>query len=80
VGSNDLVLIKQLVEQVKDSIQANDQRYSERHDAAQQAIAVALETNNKRLDNMNEFREALNDTNTRMISRVEALSAIQSAK
>jgi hypothetical protein len=38
------------------------------------ALVVALETLNKRLDGMNEFREALRDQNSRYVARTEYLT------
>jgi len=51
--------------------------YDERFLAQEKAVLVALEANNKRLDAMNEFREALADQATQLISRSEAMAALQ---
>jgi hypothetical protein len=46
----------------------------EKFRARDMALIVALETLNKRLDGMNEFREALRDQNSRYVARTEYLT------
>ncbi len=58
------------------------QQYSQtekRFDHSEAALQVALDANNERLDGVNEFRDALNDTTNRMITRVEAITVVQAA-
>lgn len=53
--------------------------HNERFSAQEKAVQVALEANNKRLDSMNEFRATLADQATQLITRSEAVTAIQTA-
>jgi hypothetical protein len=48
----------------------------QRDDARLEALKVALSANEKRLDTMNEFRQALSDQGGRMVTRLESESAI----
>jgi hypothetical protein len=50
---------------------------NEKFRARDMALVVALDTLNKRLDGMNEFREALRDQNARYLSRSEYLTALE---
>jgi hypothetical protein len=52
-------------------IDSNDRRYTLRDDFQKEAVRVALESNDRRLDTMNGFRSALADQSARMITREE---------
>lgn len=60
-------------------IDALERLYEQKFDAAQRAIDVANAANDKRLDGMNEFRNSLNDTTNKMMTRVEALTVLEAA-
>lgn len=49
----------------------NDARHKQMQDAQREALTLALSSNDKRLDGMNEFRAALSDQSARMITRQE---------
>jgi hypothetical protein len=66
-------------ETVRDLIEQNNRLYDQRFNASQDALQVALTSNNQRLDAMNEFRATLSDQSSRMISRLEADAAIKSS-
>jgi hypothetical protein len=52
-------------------IKSNEDRSDERMIADREALRVALQANEKRLDGMNEFRQALSDQANRMMPRSE---------
>ncbi len=52
-------------------IDGNDKRYAEITKAETEARRNALDTNNKRLDGMNEFRAAMSDLSARMLTKDE---------
>ena len=57
-------------------------RYQQRYDFSQEALKTALEVNNRRLDQMNEFRASLTDVLNRTMSRAEvetALAAVEAS-
>lgn len=60
-------------------IDALERLYEQKFDAAQKALDVATAANDKRLDSMNEFRNSLNDTTNKMMTRVEALTVLEAA-
>lgn len=51
---------------------------NQRDETRLQALQIALATNDKRLDTMNEFRQALSDQSGRMITRQESETNINS--
>lgn len=51
--------LTQLRKHLEQLIESNDKRYEQRDRYQQEALRLALETNNRRLDTMNEFRKAL---------------------
>jgi hypothetical protein len=53
-------------------IESNDHRYTVRDEYQKEALRVALESNDRRLNAMNEFRSALADQGARMITREES--------
>jgi hypothetical protein len=61
----------QLKESLEALIEANDRRYTMRDEYQKEAVRLAFESNNRRLDSMNEFRAALADQGARMITREE---------
>lgn len=67
-----LYAVAQVREYMEKLIESNDKRYELRDQYQQEALRLALEANNRRLDTMNEFRAALTDQSTRMISRTES--------
>lgn len=59
------------------SRQADRQKLiDERFAKAEMALSVALESANKRLDGMNEFRQALQDQSNKQVSRLELEAGI----
>lgn len=66
-----------LREHLEKIIMANDRRYEQRDQFQQEALKIALESNNRRLDTMNEFRASLSDQANRMITRTESELAIR---
>src|ERR1051326_835056 len=64
-------LTRQEISSLRELIKTNDRRYIDRFEASQEALTVALEASNKRLDGMNEFRAALTDQAARMVTREE---------
>ena len=54
--------------------QEHERRYTQRFEASQRAIETALESMNKRLDGMNEFRQALKDREEVFLTRSDALA------
>jgi hypothetical protein len=69
--------IGNLREHLEKLIQSNDRRYEQRDQFQQEALRIALDANNRRLDTMNEFRASLSDQANRMITRSESEMAIQ---
>jgi hypothetical protein len=74
VNADDLQRRLDVLEVIVNQQYLQTEKRFEHSDAA---LRVALDANNKRLDGMNEFRDALNDTTNRMITRVEAISVVQ---
>lgn len=60
-------------------ITALERLYEQRFIDNAKARDLALAANNARLDSMNEFRNSLNDTTNKMMTRVEALTVLESA-
>lgn len=60
-------------------ITALERLYEQRFIDNAKARDLALAANNARLDGMNEFRNSLNDTTNKMMTRVEALTVLESA-
>ncbi len=56
---------------IRAEIAAHDRRYSELQNAAALALHVAVQSADKRLDTMNEFRSALSDQAARFLTRDE---------
>jgi transcriptional regulator of met regulon len=52
-------------------IKANDERYQQAADTVQESLSMARDGNNRRFDQMAEFRNAISDQVNRMISRQE---------
>lgn len=65
------------IQTIRTLVENNEERNRERAKHSDEAIKIALEANNRRLDTMNEFRSALSDQNARMMTRVEALAITQ---
>lgn len=57
-------------------IATNEKFYQQRYDFDQNATKAALEANDKRLNSMNEFRLALSDQTSRMITRQEVMALV----
>jgi hypothetical protein len=64
----EIAFLKQYLEM---QIQANEARHEQRVLADQEFVRAALSSNDKRLDSMNEFRAALTDQSSRMLTRTE---------
>jgi hypothetical protein len=64
----EIASLKQYFEMV---ITYNEERHQQTIESQREALAVALASNDKRLDAMNEFRAALSDQAARMITRTE---------
>jgi hypothetical protein len=56
-------------------IASNELRHEERVATDKEAVRLALMANEKRLDGMNEFRQALTDQSNMMITRHESESS-----
>jgi hypothetical protein len=67
-AKREIANLKQYFELI---IANNDARYKQMQDAQREALTLALSSNDKRLDGMNEFRAALSDQSARMITRQE---------
>ena len=61
-------------EHVLDIMDERDRRYTQRHESSQKAIELAMESMNKRLDGMNEFRGTLKDQQSMFLTRSDALA------
>ena len=57
----------------------NDKRYEQRFQSQERALIEARLANEKRLDGMNEFRQALTDASGKYITRTEALAMVLAA-
>jgi hypothetical protein len=55
--------------QVRHYVDARFQDHDKRHDVEQRALEAAADAVNRRLESMNEFREALNDASRTYVSR-----------
>lgn len=53
------------------TLEANDKVYQQRYDNDHAQLKLAFETNNHRLDQMNEFRAAMQDQSARMVTKNE---------
>lgn len=65
------IKIKMLREHFETIIQAYEMRQDDRTKAEREALRIALVANEKRLDGMNEFRQALTDQANTMVTRRE---------
>src|SRR4051812_40765658 len=68
-------LTQQTLAAFRDTIAQNDRRYTEQSTNTAEALRVALDAANKRLDQMNEFRGMITDQAGRMLTRVESTAA-----
>jgi hypothetical protein len=64
----EIANLKQYFEVV---VSNNDARHKQMQEAQREALTLALSSNDKRLDSMNEFRAALSDQSASMITRQE---------
>jgi hypothetical protein len=64
----EIANLKQYFEMI---IANNEERHQQTTESQREALKVALTSNDKRLDGMNEFRAALSDQAVRMITRAE---------
>ncbi|MSP01291.1 MAG: hypothetical protein EXR07_09635 [Acetobacteraceae bacterium] len=73
ISRNEVSLeLAHLKEHFEGLIQANERRQTLREEFQNEAVRVASDSNNSRLEHMNEFRDSLSDQANRMITRTEA--------
>jgi len=64
----EIAVVKEYLELI---IANNESRHQQMAESQREALRVALTSNDKRLDGMNEFRAALSDQSARMTTRLE---------